>query len=338
MKVENQHNNGQSVETMATTTTQVGWQTMTFDFMHEATGTAAFNAGFTYDMLNIFPGWATTSSDIYFLDDITTSLETTGGNGGGSQGPDATPTLITYELNDTSGYLTTAFQGASASVQTAPRGGRDGKALRIFRNGGQTYAGADLLNTTATYKKITSSSNKIVTMNFYSSVHSTIRVKVQLLDSQISQTVNAVFGWQKLTINFGAVLDHDWADNPTYSNSFSYTRLEIFPNYGVIDNGVAYYVDDVAFNGATTPALPSMKLTQAISHTASSMHKGQSFALPHQTSKGLIITWRSTTLTVCKVSAGKVTAIKAGHCHIVGSNSGNSRYKSVSTTRTIVIT
>ncbi len=338
MKVENQHNNGQSVEAMATASMVVGWQTLTFDFMNEAVGTAEFNSAFTYDMLSIFPGWATTASDVYFIDDITTSIETTGGNGGGgSQGPEASPTLITYESNDATGYLTTGFQGATASVENAPAGGRGGKALKIFRNGGQTYAGADLLNTAATYKKITSSSNKIVTMNFYSSVHSTIRVKVQLLDSQISKTVNAVYGWQKLTIDFGSTLDHDWADNPTYSNSFAYTRLEIFPNYGVLDSGVSYYVDDVAFNGATTPALAAAKLNQLVGETASSLKKGRSFTLPLRSSRGLALSWVTSTPKTCKVVSGKLVGLKAGVCTITGRNSGNARYKSVSVTRLLLI-
>lgn len=338
MKVENQHNNGQSVETMATTSMIVGWQTLTFNFMNQATGTAQFDSSYTYDMLSIFPGWATTTSDVYYIDDITTSLETTGGNGGGSQGIVATPTLITYESSDTSGYLTTAFQGATASVDNAPAGGRGGKALRIFRNGGQTYAGADLLNTTGTNKKITSASNKVITMNFYSSVHGTIRVKVQLLDSQISQTVNAVYGWQRLTINFGSNLDHDWADTASYSNSFNYSRLEIFPNFGVIDNGVAYYVDDVAFNGATTPVLNQAKVNQVIPSIASTMKLGKSITLPALTNRGQSVIWRSTTPTLCTVASGKVTARKVGNCQLSASSTSTSMYNSAKANRIIRIT
>ena len=339
MKVENQHNNGQSVEAMATSAMSVGWQTLTFDFMNEAVGTAEFNSAFTYDMISVFPGWGTTSSDIYFIDDITTSLATTGGNGGGgSQGPVATPTLITYESNDNTGYLIAGFEGATASIASAPAGGRGGNALKIFRNGGQTYAGADLLNTSGVNKKITSATNKVVTMNFYSSVHSTIRVKVQLLDSQISRTVNAVYGWQKLTIDFGATLDHDWADNPSYSNSFSYTRLEIFPNYGVLDSGVAYYVDDIAFNGATTPALTPAKLNQTIAGTSTSIKRGHSLPLPAKTSRGLVISWTSNTKTVCTISAGKLTALKTGICRIAARQSGTTRYNPLSITRSLTVT
>ena len=338
MKVENQHNNGQSVETMATSSMVVGWQTLTFNFMNQATGTAQFDSNFTYDMVSIFPGWATTTPDIYFVDDITTSLETTGGNGGGSQGPEANPTLITYESDDVTGYLTTAFQGATASVDNAPSGGRGGKALKIFRNGGQTYAGADLLNTTATNKKITSGSNKVVTMNFYSSVHGTIRVKVQLLDPQISKTVNAVYGWQRLTIDFGATLDHDWADNASYSNSSNYTRLEIFPNFGVLDNGVSYYVDDVSFNGETTPSLTHAKSNQNIPATAKNLKLGKSLKLPVRTSQGINLTWRSTSLSICTVKTGMVTAKKEGSCHLAASSPSTSNYNAATAARIITVT
>jgi hypothetical protein len=222
-------------------------------------------------------------------------------------------------------------------VENAPAGGRGGKALKIFRNGGQTYAGADLLNTSGVNKKITSATNKVVTMNFYSSVHSTIRVKVQLLDSQISRTVNAVYGWQKLTIDFGATLDHDWADNSSYTNSFSYTRLEIFPNYGVLDSGVAYYLDDIAFNGATTPALTPAKLNQTIAGTSASLKRGSSLTLPAKTSRGLNISWTSSTQTVCKISNGKLSALKTGTCRLSGRNPGNANYNAVAVTRTLSI-
>ena len=47
-------NNGLSVETDVLTTKANQWETLTFDFSHNAAGTPAYNPANTYDLASIF--------------------------------------------------------------------------------------------------------------------------------------------------------------------------------------------------------------------------------------------------------------------------------------------
>jgi len=91
MKVENAADPAVSVETEATVTTASGWQTLSFNFASQASGTAALNLAATYNRLSVFfnfgtPG-AATGARTYFIDDIVyPSAAAGGGSGGGSVG------------------------------------------------------------------------------------------------------------------------------------------------------------------------------------------------------------------------------------------------------------
>ena len=74
LKAEDHTDPTHSVETELTTTTSGEWETMTFDFSNEATGTAAINYTYTYDMLSIFYNFgvdgATAGEQTYYCDDV----------------------------------------------------------------------------------------------------------------------------------------------------------------------------------------------------------------------------------------------------------------------------
>ncbi len=74
LKVEVSGQATQSCETEATTTVANGWQTMEFDFNNPASGTAAFNPAFPYNMASIFFNFITPGSaageKTYYFDDV----------------------------------------------------------------------------------------------------------------------------------------------------------------------------------------------------------------------------------------------------------------------------
>jgi hypothetical protein len=80
VKVEDHTNAGISVETEATTTTAGAWETLTFDFSNEASGTAPINLSNTYDMVSIFYNFgtdgATAGEKTYYCDNV--MFDTTG--------------------------------------------------------------------------------------------------------------------------------------------------------------------------------------------------------------------------------------------------------------------
>ena len=74
MKIEDSADPTRSVETEATVTTAMAWQTLTFDFANEATGTAALNPGYTFDKVSIFFDFGSSGIDggagTFYYDDI----------------------------------------------------------------------------------------------------------------------------------------------------------------------------------------------------------------------------------------------------------------------------
>ena len=74
LKAEDHTDPTKSVETDVLTTVADEWETLTFDFSNEATGTAAINYTYTYDMLSIFYNYgvdgATAGAETYYCDDV----------------------------------------------------------------------------------------------------------------------------------------------------------------------------------------------------------------------------------------------------------------------------
>jgi hypothetical protein len=74
LKVEDHTNPTISVETEATTTAAGAWETLTFDFANQATGTAALNIANSYDKASIFFNFgtngATAGEKTYYFDDV----------------------------------------------------------------------------------------------------------------------------------------------------------------------------------------------------------------------------------------------------------------------------
>ncbi|HPH83481.1 MAG TPA: hypothetical protein PL185_12965, partial [Flavobacteriales bacterium] len=74
LKVEDHSDPTVSVETEATTTTAGAWETLTFDFANEATGTATLNLANTYDKASVFFNYgtngATAGEKTYYFDDL----------------------------------------------------------------------------------------------------------------------------------------------------------------------------------------------------------------------------------------------------------------------------
>lgn len=71
LKVEDHTNNTITCETEAITTVANAWETLEFDFMNQATGTAALDVANTYDMASIFFDFGTNGTGaVYYFDDV----------------------------------------------------------------------------------------------------------------------------------------------------------------------------------------------------------------------------------------------------------------------------
>jgi len=74
MKIEDATDPTKSCETEDTHTTANGWQTLTFDFANEASGTAALDPSYTFTRASIFFDFGTTGADggggTFYFDDV----------------------------------------------------------------------------------------------------------------------------------------------------------------------------------------------------------------------------------------------------------------------------
>ena len=74
LKIEDHTDGAISVETEATTTVANGWETLTFDFTNEVSGTPAIDYAQTYDLVSIFFNFgtdgATAGTKVYYCDNI----------------------------------------------------------------------------------------------------------------------------------------------------------------------------------------------------------------------------------------------------------------------------
>ena len=271
LKIEDHNNGDVKVERFATTTT-VGWQLLTFDFTGSSdNGSPAFSGSATYDKASIFFSFAGgfTVGGIWYFDDVAFNGATTPAlsGGGGGAGPTSPATLVSFESGDTSGYQlgipdTVDFGGNVSSLSdTPPSGGSSGsvKAAKVIR-GTETWSGSTFLNTKASSILLASASHKTVTMNVYAPVAGKhVLLKLEDADDpthsvEAYATSTTVVGWQTLTFD----LLTQRPDTAAFNEAYTFNKASIFFDYvtsGSFGNGDIYYFDDVAFNGATTPAV-----------------------------------------------------------------------------------
>jgi len=250
---------------------QPGFNTITVDF----TGVASWGGGYT--KLIIFPNFGSddatytgapavaNTGQVYEIDNISIN----GGTVADIYVPvvpatrEATSTLMTFETGEAYGAAAVGagFNGAVTLIKDAPAGGNGGKALEIEK-AGDPWSGVNLITAGAALKFL-DATKKTVTMNYYSpeTVNTPVQFQLVATDaSKINQAVEAVPGWQKLTFDFTA----------SYNDAKTYTAGVIFPNFvngGDVPGytgaaavspltGKKYFIDNVGFNGATTPGIP----------------------------------------------------------------------------------
>ena len=96
LKVEDSTDPTKSVETDATVTAAAGWQTLTFNFASQASGTAALNLAFNYNKATVFFDFgrakASAVQKTYYFDDLTFVPGAAGGAGCGTAAPTCAPT------------------------------------------------------------------------------------------------------------------------------------------------------------------------------------------------------------------------------------------------------
>jgi hypothetical protein len=265
LKAEDPNDPTKSVETDTFTTVSNSWETLTFNFANQATGTAPINYSYSYSMLSIFFNkgiTGTTAGSKTFLWD---NVEF----GTGVVAPQLN-FPVTFE-NTNLNYGLTDFGGNASSIVTDPLASTN-KACKVIKsNTAETWAGTTIGGTVgfSTAIPFTTTAKKI-SMRVYSPSSGTIvRMKVEDPNNssrsvETEATTTVANGWQIMEFNFA----NQATGTAPFDSTYTYKKLSVFFNFGV--NGATagektYYFDDVTFG--TIVEIPQLNFPVTFENT-----------------------------------------------------------------------
>ena len=246
LKAEDSTNAGITVETNAITTKAGAWETLTFDFKKQATGTAALDVTKTFNKVTIFFDFdrpkAASVLKTYYFDDITFVP--------GVAAPAAGNTTIDFAAT---AMKLGAFGSLGAEIANDPTlaSNKVGKLTKVAAS--ETWAGATLdlpgtgANTVTAFDFATS---KLVTLKVYSpAAGELILLKVENsadggVFMEARATTTKANAWETLTFNYGA------PSAGVYNAAKVYDRVSVFPHFdSKVGADSIYYIDDLNYAG-----------------------------------------------------------------------------------------
>lgn len=236
LKIEDHLDPNKSVETEAITGAANTWETLIFDFINPAPGTAAINNGYTYDKASIFFDFGNAGTGKVFIWDDVKYLATNVVNG------------IALPLDFESASLTysfTDFDGGNATVISNPQSSginTSAKVGKMVKSAGQVWGGSWIGLTSP----IDFSVKKTFKMKVFSPrVGAKVLLKVENQnDGGISYekevTTTTAGAWELLTFDFSAI-----------NTANSYQKVVLIFDLGTMGDGTANFTflfDDITLN------------------------------------------------------------------------------------------
>ncbi|MEZ4404173.1 MAG: DUF5010 C-terminal domain-containing protein [Kofleriaceae bacterium] len=249
LKVEAHGDPTVSVETEAMTTAVNTWETLTFDFANQATGTAALNLASNYDKASIFFNFGTTGAmagaRTYYFDDVAF---------GGGGPPPTTFTTLTFD-DSAVNYTMTGFGGAEDSTIVADPTGGTNQVGRVLKNAtAELWAGttvSSLPGDRVAVIPLTATSTRMTVRVYSPTAGTPVRLKVEDASDpthsvETEAMTTAANSWTTLTFDFANQATGTAALNPSYT----FNRLSIFFNFGTTGataGARTYFFDDITF-------------------------------------------------------------------------------------------
>lgn len=235
LKVEDRNDNTRSVETEKLTTVANAWETLVFDFANQASGTAALNLTYTYNMASIFFDFNTAGNgSVFYWDDVTFLPVNIAGLG----------LPLDFE-SGTLNYTFTNFDGGDATVITNPQSSginTSSKVGKMVKNAGQVWGGSWI----ALANPINFTASTTFKMKVFSPrVGAKVLLKVENLTNGgisfekevLTTTANA---WEDLTFDYSAI-----------NTANSYQKIVLIFELGTMGDGSANFTflfDDIRLN------------------------------------------------------------------------------------------
>jgi hypothetical protein len=254
LKVEDYTDGTKSVETEATTTVAGAWETLTFDFANQATGTAAINLAYNYNKASIFFNFGTTGAvageKTYYFDDV---------KFGAPAAVSTSPVLPLDFESTTLNYTFTDFGGGAVTKIANPQmNGTNTSANvgRMVKNADQVYGGSFISLATP----IDFSVNKIFKVKVFMP-----RVGAKLLLKVENQTDPGIYFEREATGTVANAWEELSFDYSTISTSNQYQKLVLIFDLGTMGDGTAnftYLFDEIRLTNSVVPVkMSSFKAT-----------------------------------------------------------------------------
>lgn len=243
LKVEDHADNTRSVETEAITSAANTWETLIFDFANQATGTAALNLGYNYDMASVFFdfGQAGTGKTFYWDDVI--YLTSNSVPAGIALPLDFQSTSLTYAFTNFNGGDVTVINNPQASgINTST------KVAKMVKNADQPWGGSWI----GLANPIDFSVNKTFKMKVYSP-----RVGAKVLLKVENQTDGGVSFEKEVLTTVANAWEELTFDYSTINTSNSYQKIVLIFDNGTMGDGSANFTflfDDIRLVPASVPA------------------------------------------------------------------------------------
>jgi len=265
LKVEDHTNPTISCETETMTTMANTWETLTFDFANEVSGTAALNVANTYDLASIFFNFGTdgmtAGAKTYYFDDVMFGV------GGGGPILSQVDLPITFE-DSTVDYTMTDFGGNFSVLVPDPNNSTNTVAQTVKDSTAQLWAGTTVSTPAGLANAIpfASSATEMSVMVWSPDANIPVRLKVEdHTNGAIScetETMTTLAGaWETMTFDFS----NEVSGTPALDLNNTYDLVSIFFNFGT-DGATAgsktYYFDNVMFGVPTaieTGAISELK-------------------------------------------------------------------------------
>ena len=236
LKVEDHTNNQRSVETFATTTMSGEWETLIFDFNNQASGTAAFNSAYTYDMASIFFDFGNSGNGkVFYWDDVrklsTNFVETV-----------SLP--LTFESNNLT-YTWNDFDGGVVTVVNNPQSGginTSAKVGKMVKNAGQIWGGS-WIGLAAPIDFSTKKTFKVKVFSPRAGAKLLLKVENQNdggINFEKEVTTTVAGGWETLSFDYSAI-----------NTANTYQKIVLIFDLGTAGDGSANFTflfDDITLN------------------------------------------------------------------------------------------
>lgn len=235
LKVEDHVDGTKSVETDAVTTLANSWETLTFNFLSNSSGTQAFNPATNYDKATVFFDFNVSGSGkVFYWDDLKLVP--------------APASVLGIPLNfqsTTLNYAFNGFDGGAVTIVDNPNASGinvSTKVAKMVKSPGATYGGSVLMLD----NPIDFSTKKIFKMKVYSPrVGAKVLLKVENptnggISFEKEVTTTKANEWEELTFDYSSII-----------TSNVYQKLVLIFDNGTSGDGSAnftFYLDDITLN------------------------------------------------------------------------------------------